>query len=168
MDVAMERISPRTDADDGGFSLSDCAALATLPVADLERARRFYAEKLRLSPTPGAAPGHCLYHCGGATFVLVASRICGKSDGTAARSATSYAVSDSGVRTVRAARICASCRCSSAVNASPRALAMNRSSTAQHRLRQLVSPGNRPITFVRRLTSSSDRSSRFVERSRLR
>ena len=45
---------------------------------------------------------------------------------------------------------------------------MTRSSTAQHKLRQLVSPGNRPITFVRRLTSSSERSSRFVERSRLR
>jgi hypothetical protein len=41
----------------------------------------------------------------------------------------------------------------------------NRSSTARHKLRQLVSPGNRPITFVRRLTSSSERSSRFVERS---
>ena len=34
---------------------------------------------------------------------------------------------------------------------------MNRSSTAQHKLRQLVSPGKRPITFVRRLTSSNDR-----------
>jgi len=48
-----------------------------------------------------------------------------------------------------AARICASCRCSSAVRPSARALAMNRSSTAQHKLRQLVSPGNRPINFVR-------------------
>ena len=59
-----------------------------------------------------------------------------------------------------AARICASCQCSSAVRPSPRALAMNRLSTAQHKLRQLVSPGNRPITFVRRLTSSGERSSR--------
>jgi len=38
---------------------------------------------------------------------------------------------------------------------------MNRLSTAQHRLRQLVSPGKRPITFVLRLASSSERSSRF-------
>ena len=30
------------------------------------------------------------------------------------------------------------------------------------------SPGNRPITLVRRLTSPSDRSSRFVERHRRR
>ena len=39
---------------------------------------------------------------------------------------------------------------------------------AQHKLRQLVSPGNRLITFVRRWTSSSERSSRCVQRSRLR
>ena len=35
-------------------------------------------------------------------------------------------------------------------------------------MRQLVSPGKRPITLVRRLTSPSDRSSRFVERHRRR
>jgi len=36
------------------------------------------------------------------------SLTCWKSDGTASQSATSYAVSDSGVWAVRAARICAS------------------------------------------------------------
>ena len=35
------------------------------------------------------------------------------------------------------------------------------------RAKQLVPRGKRPITFVRRFTSSSDRSGRFVERSRL-
>ena len=40
--------------------------------------------------------------------------------------------------------------------------------TAQAIVRQLVSPGKRPITLVLRRTSSSDRSSRFVLRSRLR
>lgn len=54
------------------------------------------------------------------------------------------------------------------LRASPRAPAMMRSMTAQARVRQLVSPGNRPITLVRRRTSSSERSSRFVERRRLR
>ena len=48
---------------------------------------------------------------------------------------------------MRAARTWARCRCSRTVNPSPRALATNRSSTAQQRLRQLVSPGNRPITL---------------------
>jgi hypothetical protein len=45
--------------------------------------------------------------------------------------------------------------------------ARNRSSTAQHMLRQLVSPGKRPITFVR-FTSSNERSNRFEDRNRLR
>src|SRR5262245_58681702 len=62
-------------------------------------------------------------------FCRVASCSRWKSDGTAARLATSYAVSDFGVTVRRSARICASWRCSSAVSASPRALAMNRSST---------------------------------------
>ena len=69
----------------------------------------------------------------------------GKATAQPSQSGTSYAVSEAGVWAMRAARICASCRCSRAVSASPRALAMKRSSPAQHRLRQLVSPGNRPI-----------------------
>src|SRR5437879_12162223 len=45
---------------------------------------------------------------------------------------------------------------------------MTRSSTAQQRLRQLLSPGKRPMTRTRRCTSPRERSSRFVERSRRR
>ena len=45
---------------------------------------------------------------------------------------------------------------------------MNRSRTAKTSERQLVSPGKRPITLVRRRTSPSERSSRFVERHRSR
>ena len=41
---------------------------------------------------------------------------------------------------------------------------IRRSSTAQTSDRQLSSPGKRPITLVRRLTSPSDLSSRLVER----
>jgi len=48
------------------------------------------------------------------------------------------------------------------------AASTTRSSTAQHELRQLDWPGKRPTTLVRRRTSSSDRSRRFVERNRLR
>ncbi len=80
MDVAKEQMSPRTDRDDGGFSLSQCRAIATLPATDVERARRFYAEKLGLTPTPGAAPGHYLYQCGGAPFVLYETS--GRASGT--------------------------------------------------------------------------------------
>ena len=45
---------------------------------------------------------------------------------------------------------------------------MTRSMTAQAIVRQLVSPGNRPITLVRLRTSSSERSSRLVEEVRRR
>lgn len=47
--------------------------------------------------------------------------------------ATCYAVSVAGVS---AMRICANCRCSGPVSPRPRALTMNRSRTALHRLRQ--------------------------------
>lgn len=73
MAVAKDQISPRTGEDDAGFSLSEFRAVATLPATDIDRARRFYAEKLGLGPTPGAAPGHYLYQCGGATFALYES-----------------------------------------------------------------------------------------------
>jgi hypothetical protein len=46
--------------------------------------------------------------------------------------------------------------------------AMTRSMTAQAIVRHEVSPGKRPIAWVRLRTSSSDRSSRLVERRRLR
>ena len=68
--VAKEQISAGTGEDDAGFSLSECRAVATLPATDIERACRFYAEKLGLTAAPGAAPGHYLYQCGGATFAL--------------------------------------------------------------------------------------------------
>jgi hypothetical protein len=60
----------------------------------------------------------------------VPSRICWKSDDTAAQLMTFYAVSDSRVWTRRSVRICASCRYSSAVSASPRALSTEQ---VQHR-----------------------------------
>jgi predicted enzyme related to lactoylglutathione lyase len=70
MGVTHEQISPRTGEEDAGFSLSGCKPLATLPATDIDRARRFYAEKLGLDGTPGAAPGNYLYQCGGAMFAL--------------------------------------------------------------------------------------------------
>lgn len=70
MAVSKEQISPRTSEHDAGFSLSECSVIAKLPAADIERARRFYSEKLGLAATPGAAPGHFLYQCGGTTFAL--------------------------------------------------------------------------------------------------
>jgi predicted enzyme related to lactoylglutathione lyase len=42
----------------------------TLPAQDFERAKRFYAEKLALTPE-SEAPGGVFYRCGGNTRVLV-------------------------------------------------------------------------------------------------
>ncbi|MGW7355103.1 VOC family protein [Streptomyces sp. NPDC054802] len=50
-----------------------------LPAQDLERARRFYAEKLGLDPVD-ERPGGLLYRCGGVDFALFASA--GASPGT--------------------------------------------------------------------------------------
>ncbi|WP_310728826.1 VOC family protein [Streptomyces sp. N2A] len=43
-----------------------------LPAQDLDRARRFYAEKLGLTPVD-ERPGGLLYRCGGAEFVIFLS-----------------------------------------------------------------------------------------------
>src|SRR5215470_2026235 len=45
---------------------TDLHIYATLPATDLERARRFYAEKLGLTPE-SELPGGLLYRCGGDT-----------------------------------------------------------------------------------------------------
>ena len=50
--------------------LKDCRMQTTLPVADLARARNFYAEKLGLTPT-WEVPTGIIYECGeGTRFVL--------------------------------------------------------------------------------------------------
>ena len=47
--------------------LADCPIHAALPAADLERARRFYAEKLGLTPESELADG-LFYRCAGRAF----------------------------------------------------------------------------------------------------
>ena len=60
--------------------LSDLHVYATLPATDLERARRFYAEKLGLIPER-EIPGGLFYRCGGGSeFSLFASQ--GTASGT--------------------------------------------------------------------------------------
>ncbi|MFD7447102.1 VOC family protein [Streptomyces sp. NPDC059909] len=62
------------------MSLLDSARVATrLPAQDLDRARRFYREKLGLEPID-ERPGGLLYRCGGSDFALFASA--GTSPGT--------------------------------------------------------------------------------------
>ncbi|MEU1463648.1 VOC family protein [Streptomyces sp. NPDC005727] len=64
--------------DDSG-PLSGARVATRLPAADLDRARRFYAEKLGLRPVD-ERPGGLLYRCGGTDFVLFRST--GSSPGT--------------------------------------------------------------------------------------
>ena len=50
--------------------MSECPIHAALPAADLERARRFYADKLGLVPE-SEGPDGLFYRCGGVTRFLV-------------------------------------------------------------------------------------------------
>jgi catechol 2,3-dioxygenase-like lactoylglutathione lyase family enzyme len=52
--------------------LTDSEAATRLPAKDLERARRFYSEKLGLEPIE-ERPGGLRYRCGGGSFGLFAS-----------------------------------------------------------------------------------------------
>jgi catechol 2,3-dioxygenase-like lactoylglutathione lyase family enzyme len=61
------------------MSLKDAKAATRLPAQDLERARRFYADKLGLEPVE-ERPGGLLYRCGGGEFALFEST--GASPGT--------------------------------------------------------------------------------------
>lgn len=56
-----------------GRATLEFASVATrLPAQDLDRARRFYAEKLGLEPAE-SRPGGLRYHCGGGAFALFES-----------------------------------------------------------------------------------------------
>ncbi|GGX88763.1 VOC family protein [Streptomyces minutiscleroticus] len=66
------------DADDGG-GLAQGRVSTRLPAQDLDRARRFYSERLGLEPVD-ERPGGLLYRCGGAEFQLFQSA--GTSPGT--------------------------------------------------------------------------------------
>ncbi|MEU1894195.1 VOC family protein [Streptomyces pristinaespiralis] len=62
------------------MGILDTARVAVrLPAQDLERARRFYADKFGLEPVD-ERPGGLLYRCGGADFALF--RSAGASPGT--------------------------------------------------------------------------------------
>src|SRR4051794_19791373 len=71
-------MSPRWSAG-LGLMLNDARPATRLPAQDLDRARRFYSEKLGLEPAD-ERPGGLLYRCGGRDFALFASA--GTSPGT--------------------------------------------------------------------------------------
>ncbi|MFD3610474.1 VOC family protein [Streptomyces atroolivaceus] len=67
------------DADDRNTLAGARGAATRLPARDLERARRFYAEKLGLEPVD-ERPGGLLYRCGDSEFAVFRST--GASPGT--------------------------------------------------------------------------------------
>ena len=67
--------------------LGDSPAAATLPVSDMESARRFYEGVLGLTPAqmmPEDAPGAILYSSGGSMVLVYVSEFVGTNQATAA------------------------------------------------------------------------------------
>ena len=57
---------------------------ASLPAADIERAKAFYRDKLGLEPVEEAGDGGAFYETGGARFLLYPSGFAGTNQATAA------------------------------------------------------------------------------------
>lgn len=64
--------------------LEDCQVTANIPAADLERARRFYADTLGLTPVD-ENPGGLIYRTGGTDFFLYETQEAGKARHTIAQ-----------------------------------------------------------------------------------
>ena len=59
------------------------SAYATLPAANIERAKRFYSEKLGLNPESVEADGSLHYQCEGTGFLVYPSQYAGTAKNTA-------------------------------------------------------------------------------------
>lgn len=66
------------------MKLSSAPIYPTLPVVDLERAKKFYQEKLGLKPLPAREPDGVMFECGGGRQLLIYKRAPTKADNTAA------------------------------------------------------------------------------------
>ena len=55
-------------------TLTKAAVTTILPVKDMDRARRFYAEKLGLEPKGFAADGNFLFACGGDAHIALITK----------------------------------------------------------------------------------------------
>ncbi len=71
------------DEGKGSIMLSDLRVHCTIPVADLDRARAFYAEKLGMEPAE-VTPSGATYRCGeGTAFLLFPTPSSGTAENTA-------------------------------------------------------------------------------------
>ena len=63
--------------------LCGLSVIATLPAADIERAKKFYADKLGLQPAETSSMGDLYYKCNGSMFTLYPSQYAGTAKNTA-------------------------------------------------------------------------------------
>jgi catechol 2,3-dioxygenase-like lactoylglutathione lyase family enzyme len=59
------------------------SVLPTLPVANMERAKKFYDEKLGLQPAETTQTGEVIYRCNGSSFFLYSTQYAGTAKNTA-------------------------------------------------------------------------------------
>lgn len=78
-DILLSRDARSGPCDHRRMALSEARIAARLPASDLERARRWYAEKLALEPVE-ERPGGLRYVVGGAEFAVYQSA--GRADGS--------------------------------------------------------------------------------------
>ncbi len=64
--------------------LNQARVMPTIPVVDLERAMKFYGDRLGLKPAGTATPDGIMYECGGGTRVFLFPRAPTKADHTVA------------------------------------------------------------------------------------
>jgi predicted enzyme related to lactoylglutathione lyase len=64
------------------MSLTDAPMFASLPAQDSERAKRWYEEKLGLTPEQDLGPGGLLYSSGGSRFLIYQTPFAGTAKNT--------------------------------------------------------------------------------------
>ena len=71
--------SKQAEAEPGSGSLQRSQAFVKLPASDIDRAKRFYSEKLGLTPSFEMPANHFTFDCGGSLVLLFPSK--GKASG---------------------------------------------------------------------------------------
>ncbi len=63
--------------------ISNLTAMATIPAANIERAKKFYSDKLGFKPEETEPTGVVIYKSGGSSFLLYESQFAGTAKNTA-------------------------------------------------------------------------------------
>ncbi len=63
--------------------ISDLTVMATIPAANIERAKKFYTEKLGFKPNETVPTGEVIFKSGGSSFLLYESKFAGTAKSTA-------------------------------------------------------------------------------------